>query len=180
MLATLDRTTPAGQRTAVREAELLAIDIEHITQHARGLSVRMYRSKTKQLLFAHPAILGFGRPLFDDHDWPIDLDLLEQRTFEQGVTMHHYAVRGREGGGLVLKQVAEGVWVHESAFVQSNTVAVRGRAGVLLIVPSGPHRGDLGVRKRRGRPGGGRRRGSRRGGRRTSGRPRAPRAGTGR
>jgi dihydrofolate reductase len=45
------------------------------------------------LLFIHPAILGFGRPLFDDYDMPIDLDLLEQRSFEQGVTMHRYAVR---------------------------------------------------------------------------------------
>jgi dihydrofolate reductase len=45
------------------------------------------------LLFTHPAILGFGRPLFDDYDLPIDLDLLEQRSFEQGVTMHHYAIR---------------------------------------------------------------------------------------
>jgi dihydrofolate reductase len=45
------------------------------------------------LLFTHPAILGFGRPLFDDYDVPIKLDLLEQRTFESGVTMHRYAVR---------------------------------------------------------------------------------------
>ncbi|MER6512980.1 dihydrofolate reductase family protein [Nonomuraea sp. NPDC001636] len=45
------------------------------------------------LLFTHPAILGFGRPLFDDYDLPIDLDLLARQTFEQGVTMHHYAVR---------------------------------------------------------------------------------------
>ncbi|MEU8205513.1 MBL fold metallo-hydrolase [Streptosporangium sp. NPDC049046] len=35
----------------------------------------------------------------------------------------------------MLKQVAEGVWVHESEFVQTNTVVVRGRAGVLLIDP---------------------------------------------
>ncbi|MFI7422378.1 MBL fold metallo-hydrolase [Nonomuraea sp. NPDC049684] len=35
----------------------------------------------------------------------------------------------------MLRQVAEGVWVHESGFVQSNAVAVRGRAGVLLIDP---------------------------------------------
>ncbi|MFG1710326.1 hypothetical protein ACFLIM_44875 [Nonomuraea sp. M3C6] len=41
----------------------------------------------------HPAILGFGRPLFDDYDVPIELDLLEQRSFEQGVTMHRYAIR---------------------------------------------------------------------------------------
>ena len=44
------------------------------------------------LLFTHPAILGFGRPLFDDYDRPIELDLLEQRSFTQGVTMHRYAV----------------------------------------------------------------------------------------
>jgi dihydrofolate reductase len=45
------------------------------------------------LLCTHPSILGFGRPLFDDYDVPIELDLLEQRSFEQGVTMHRYAVR---------------------------------------------------------------------------------------
>ena len=44
------------------------------------------------LLFTHPAILGFGRPLFDDYDLPIELDLLEQRSFGSGVTMHHYAI----------------------------------------------------------------------------------------
>jgi glyoxylase-like metal-dependent hydrolase (beta-lactamase superfamily II) len=35
----------------------------------------------------------------------------------------------------VLRQVAHGVWIHESAFVQSNAVVVEGRAGVLLIDP---------------------------------------------
>jgi dihydrofolate reductase len=45
------------------------------------------------LLFTHPAILGFGRPLFDDYDVPIELDLLEQRSFKQGVTMHRYAIQ---------------------------------------------------------------------------------------
>ncbi|MEV0387766.1 MBL fold metallo-hydrolase [Nonomuraea sp. NPDC050643] len=35
----------------------------------------------------------------------------------------------------MLRQVAEGVLVHESEFVQSNGVVVRGRAGVLLIDP---------------------------------------------
>jgi dihydrofolate reductase len=44
-------------------------------------------------LATHPAILGFGRPLFDDYDMPIDLDVLEQRSFESGVTMHRYAIR---------------------------------------------------------------------------------------
>jgi dihydrofolate reductase len=45
------------------------------------------------LLFTHPAILGFGRPLFDDYDRPLELDLLEQQSFTQGVTMHRYAVQ---------------------------------------------------------------------------------------
>jgi glyoxylase-like metal-dependent hydrolase (beta-lactamase superfamily II) len=35
----------------------------------------------------------------------------------------------------MLKQVAEGVWVHESEFLQSNAVIVQGKAGVLLIDP---------------------------------------------
>jgi dihydrofolate reductase len=45
------------------------------------------------LLFTHPAILGFGRPLFDDYDVPVELDLLEQRSFGSGVAMHRYAIR---------------------------------------------------------------------------------------
>jgi len=35
----------------------------------------------------------------------------------------------------MLKQVADGVLVHESEFIQSNSVVVQGRAGVLLIDP---------------------------------------------
>jgi glyoxylase-like metal-dependent hydrolase (beta-lactamase superfamily II) len=35
----------------------------------------------------------------------------------------------------VLRQVAEGVLIHESEFVQSNAVVVQGRAGALLIDP---------------------------------------------
>lgn len=35
----------------------------------------------------------------------------------------------------MLKHVAEGVFVHESEFIQSNSVVVQGRAGVLLIDP---------------------------------------------
>ena len=45
------------------------------------------------LLYTHPAILGFGRPLFDNNDRPIDLDLLGQKSFTSGVTMHRYAIR---------------------------------------------------------------------------------------
>ncbi len=45
------------------------------------------------LLYTHPSVLGFGRPLFDDHDLPFELDLLEQRSFVSGVTLHRYAIR---------------------------------------------------------------------------------------
>jgi len=38
-------------------------------------------------------------------------------------------------GALMLRQVAERVWVHESEFMQSNAVVVQGDAGVLLVDP---------------------------------------------
>jgi hypothetical protein len=47
----------------------------------------------------------------------------------------------------VLRQVAEGVLIHKSEFMQSNAVVVQGRAGVLLIDP-GIHGGRLSVRAR--------------------------------
>ena len=37
------------------------------------------------------------------------------------------------GRSHVLRQVAEGVLIHASEFMQSNAVVVQGRAGVLLI-----------------------------------------------
>ena len=42
----------------------------------------------------------------------------------------------------MLKQVAHGVLVHESEFIQSNSVVVQGRDGVLLIDP-GITRGEM-------------------------------------
>ncbi|MEV4508556.1 dihydrofolate reductase family protein [Dactylosporangium sp. NPDC049525] len=51
------------------------------------------------MLWTHPTILGFGRPLFDDYDLPIDLDLIEWHSFKQGVTMHHYAIGGMKEAG---------------------------------------------------------------------------------
>jgi dihydrofolate reductase len=45
------------------------------------------------LLFTHPVVLGSGRPLFDELDAPVECDLLEQASFDQGVTMHRYAIR---------------------------------------------------------------------------------------
>ncbi|MGA5761408.1 dihydrofolate reductase family protein [Nonomuraea bangladeshensis] len=51
------------------------------------------------LLWTHPSILGFGRPLFDDYDIPIELDLIEHRSFERGVTMRRYAVQDTKEAG---------------------------------------------------------------------------------
>lgn len=45
------------------------------------------------LIYTHPSILGFGRPLFDDWTRPVDLDLLDQERFASGVTFHHYSIR---------------------------------------------------------------------------------------
>ncbi|WBB53230.1 dihydrofolate reductase family protein [Verrucosispora sp. WMMD573] len=53
------------------------------------------------LLFTHPVVLGTGRPLFDAHDEPVELDLIEQASFDQGVTMHRYAVRNAREAGPV-------------------------------------------------------------------------------
>lgn len=48
------------------------------------------------LLFTHPAVLGAGRPLFDSPAdairEPLQLELLEQRRFDNGVTMHRYEI----------------------------------------------------------------------------------------
>ena len=45
------------------------------------------------MVFTHPAVLGSGRPLFDTLLQPLLLELLEQRRFDNGVTMHRYAIR---------------------------------------------------------------------------------------
>ncbi|GAB3880280.1 dihydrofolate reductase family protein [Kibdelosporangium lantanae] len=65
------------------------------------LATQLLRAKLldELLLFTHPSYLGFGRPLFDDYDMPIDLELLEQRSFEQGVTMHRYAIQNASEAG---------------------------------------------------------------------------------
>ena len=50
------------------------------------------------VLYTHPVILGAGRPLFDDQPEQLELDLIEQACYAQGVTLHRYAVRGAESG----------------------------------------------------------------------------------
>ena len=47
------------------------------------------------LLYTHPAILGSGRPLFDQVTEPLECDLLEHATFESGVALNRYQIRGQ-------------------------------------------------------------------------------------
>jgi dihydrofolate reductase len=44
------------------------------------------------MLFTHPVILGRGRPLFDGTPAPMDLELIEQSEYADGVTLHRYAL----------------------------------------------------------------------------------------
>ncbi len=60
------------------------------------------------LLVTHPVVLGRGRPLFDPHDGQVELDLLEQASFEDGVTLHRYAVRGTRVTSQAPRPVTEG------------------------------------------------------------------------
>ena len=46
------------------------------------------------LLYVHPAVLGAGRPLFDDLSEPLLCDLLDTADFANGVAMRRYAVQG--------------------------------------------------------------------------------------
>jgi len=47
------------------------------------------------LLYTHPAILGSGRPLFDELTEPLECDLLEHSQFESGVALNRYQIRGQ-------------------------------------------------------------------------------------
>jgi dihydrofolate reductase len=46
------------------------------------------------LLYVHPAVLGSGRPLFDDLVDPLLCDLIESTDFPNGVALRRYSVRG--------------------------------------------------------------------------------------
>ncbi|WP_030455763.1 dihydrofolate reductase family protein [Herbidospora cretacea] len=83
-----------GDDTIERLAALRAETDGGIGVGGAALATQLLRAGLldELVLFTHPTILGFGRPLFDDYDRPIDLDLIERRSFEQGVTMHHYAI----------------------------------------------------------------------------------------
>lgn len=41
----------------------------------------------------HRVVLGSGRPLFDELDAPLECDLLEQASFDDGVVLHRWAIR---------------------------------------------------------------------------------------
>jgi len=84
-----------GDDAIERLAELRADTDGRIGVGGAALATQLLRAGLldELLLFTHPAILGFGRPLFDDDDRPVELDLLEQRSFGSGVTMHRYAIR---------------------------------------------------------------------------------------
>ena len=41
------------------------------------------------------AILGSGRPLFEEVTEPLECDLLEHATFENGVSLNRYQIRGQ-------------------------------------------------------------------------------------
>jgi dihydrofolate reductase len=85
-----------GGEDAIEQLAALRADTDgRIGVGGAALATQLLRAGLldELLLFTHPAVLGFGRPLFDDYDIPIELDLLEQQSFSQGVTMHRYAVR---------------------------------------------------------------------------------------
>jgi dihydrofolate reductase len=84
-----------GGDSAIAElAELKAATDGRIDVAGATLATQLLRAGLldELVLATHPTILGFGRPLFDDYDRPIDLELLEQRSFATGVTVHRYAI----------------------------------------------------------------------------------------
>ncbi len=99
----LSRTrTEAGHNTRIVGtdaieclAELRAESSGRIGVGGATIATQLLEAKLldELLLFTHPAILGSGRPLFDRVLAPLELDLLEQRTYSQGVTLHRYALR---------------------------------------------------------------------------------------
>ena len=93
-------TTVVGGADAVeRLAELRRTGDGDIGVGGATLATALLRAHLldELLLFTHPVVLGAGRPLFDELDEPLQLDLLELGSFASGVTMHRYAVRGAAG-----------------------------------------------------------------------------------
>ena len=79
-----------GQLAAIRAETEGAIGVGGATLATALLAAGLL---DELLLFTHPVVLGRGRPLFDDFEGVLELDLLEQASYKSGVTMHRYAVR---------------------------------------------------------------------------------------
>ena len=93
-------TTILGGADAVyRLAELRRTSDGDIGVGGATLATALLRAHLldELLLFTHPVVLGAGRSLFDGLDEPLQLDLLEQKSFTSGVTMHRYAARAAAG-----------------------------------------------------------------------------------
>lgn len=97
--ASHNTTILGGADTLDRLAELRRTGDGDIGVGGATLATALLRGHLldELLLFTHPVVLGAGRPLFDGLDDPLQLDLLEQRSFASGVTMHRYAARGAAG-----------------------------------------------------------------------------------
>jgi dihydrofolate reductase len=89
-------TRIVGDDAVERLATLRAETAGDISVGGATLATALLRANLldELLLFTHPVVLGSGRPLFDDQSQPVELDLIEQASHEDGVTMHRYAVRG--------------------------------------------------------------------------------------
>jgi dihydrofolate reductase len=88
-------TTIIGDDAIDQLARLRAETDGAIGVGGANLATQLLRAELldELLLFSHPVILGTGRPLFDDQLDRLDLDLIEQASFDEGVTLHRYAVR---------------------------------------------------------------------------------------
>ncbi|MGN8049933.1 dihydrofolate reductase family protein [Curtobacterium sp. 22159] len=88
-----------GEDAIARLAELRAESEGDIGVGGANLATQLLAAGLldELMLFTHPALLGVGRPLFDSPadaiSEPLQLDLLEQRSFDSGVVMHRYAIR---------------------------------------------------------------------------------------
>ena len=90
-----DTRVVGGNDTMKQLAELRAETEGDIGVGGATLATALLRENLldELLLFVHPAVLGKGRPLFDDGKSIVECDLLEHATFPGGVVMHRYAVR---------------------------------------------------------------------------------------
>jgi glyoxylase-like metal-dependent hydrolase (beta-lactamase superfamily II) len=92
-----------------------------------------------------PLIIGVSALLrpSDEALWaPTLIQCSRSNLYERRYYILDKRLQTTRGSGPMLRQVAEGVLIHESEFVQSNAVVVHGRAGVLLIDP-GVHADEM-------------------------------------